>query len=146
MLDKRTQGGNHNSLQLYEWWFLIIFLCQLTMMSLSWHGIILTIQPIRRSIKCNGRVNVIVNDTPLTLWSWKMQLKYWLGHFQTHTNYRCLGHIMWSRLQIDAAKPHRWFVNISSSDGLMPSGNKPLPEPILIQIYVAMLRLWATTN
>ena len=26
----------------------------------------------------------------------------------------------------------------------MPSGNKPLPEPIFTQIYVAILHHWAT--
>ena len=28
-------------------------------------------------------------------------------------------------------------VNIGSGNGLVPSGNKPLPEPMLTQIYVA---------
>ena len=32
---------------------------------------------------------------------------------------------------------HWWSVNIGSGDGLVPSGNKPLPEPMLTQIYVA---------
>ena len=27
-------------------------------------------------------------------------------------------------------------LNIGSGNGLMPSGNKPLPEPMLTQIYV----------
>ena len=27
--------------------------------------------------------------------------------------------------------PHRWLVNIGSSNGLVPSSSKPLPEPIL---------------
>ena len=35
-------------------------------------------------------------------------------------------------------EPQRWEVNIGSGNGLVPSGNKPLPEPILTQIYVAM--------
>ena len=30
-------------------------------------------------------------------------------------------------------------VNIGSGNGLVPSGNKPLPEPMLTQISVAML-------
>ena len=29
-------------------------------------------------------------------------------------------------------------VNIGSGNGLVPSGNKPLPEPMLTQIYVAI--------
>ena len=35
-------------------------------------------------------------------------------------------------MQLDLAD-----VNIRSGDGLVPSGNKPLPEPILTKIYVA---------
>ena len=36
------------------------------------------------------------------------------------------------------AKEHIWRqVNIGSANGLVPSGNKPLPEPMLNQIYVA---------
>ena len=30
--------------------------------------------------------------------------------------------------------------NIGSGNGLVPSGNKPLPEPMLTQIYVAIWR------
>ena len=30
--------------------------------------------------------------------------------------------------------PHWWSVNIGSGNGLVPSGNKPLPEPMLAQI------------
>ena len=33
-----------------------------------------------------------------------------------------------------------WQVNIGSGNGLVPSGNKPLPEPMLTQIYVAIWR------
>ena len=29
-------------------------------------------------------------------------------------------------------------VNIGSGNGLVPPGNKPLPEPVLTQIYVAI--------
>ena len=32
------------------------------------------------------------------------------------------------------------LVNIGSGNGLVPSGNKPLPEPMLTQIYVAKWR------
>ena len=31
-------------------------------------------------------------------------------------------------------------VSIGSGNGLVPSGNKPSPEPMLTQIYVAILR------
>ena len=32
------------------------------------------------------------------------------------------------------------LLNIGSSYGLVPSGNKPSPEPILTEVYVAILR------
>ena len=31
-------------------------------------------------------------------------------------------------------------INIDSGNGLVPSGNKPLPEPLLTQIYVTVCR------
>ena len=33
---------------------------------------------------------------------------------------------------------HWWTINIGSGNGLVPSGNKPLPEPMLTQSYVAI--------
>ena len=39
--------------------------------------------------------------------------------------------------QMNATRPYWWQVNIGSGKGLVPSGNKPLPEPMLTQIYVA---------
>ena len=33
---------------------------------------------------------------------------------------------------------HRWKVNIGSGSGLVLKGNKPIPEPMLTQIYVAI--------
>ena len=38
---------------------------------------------------------------------------------------------------MNATRPYWWKVNIGSGNGLVPSGNKPLPEPMLTQIYVA---------
>ena len=35
---------------------------------------------------------------------------------------------------------HSREINIGSDKGFMPSGNKPLPEPKLTQIYVAIWR------
>ena len=41
---------------------------------------------------------------------------------------------MWNWVQMNATKPQWWLVTIGSGNGLMPSGNKPLPEPVLTQI------------
>ena len=37
--------------------------------------------------------------------------------------------------QINGTEPHEWEVKIGSGNGLLPSGNKPLLEPMLTQIY-----------
>ena len=39
-----------------------------------------------------------------------------------------------------------WQVNIGSSNGLLPLGNKPLPEPVLTHVYVTIRRDWDTIN
>ena len=49
-------------------------------------------------------------------------------------------HFVWNCPQVNATGLHWWYVNIGSGNGLVPSGNKPLPEPMLIQIFVAILR------
>ena len=36
-------------------------------------------------------------------------------------------------LRVNETRPHRWLVNIGSGNGLVLSGNKPLPEPVLTQ-------------
>ena len=37
---------------------------------------------------------------------------------------------------VNATRPHGWLVNIVSGNGLVLSGNKPLPEWLLTQIYI----------
>ena len=50
--------------------------------------------------------------------------------------YRIVAPTVWNSSLVNAKKPHQWEVNIGSGNGLVPSGNKPLPEPILTQICV----------
>ena len=45
---------------------------------------------------------------------------------------------MQNNSRVNATEPHLWKDNIGSGNGLVPWGNKPLPEPILNQIYVAL--------
>ena len=45
---------------------------------------------------------------------------------------------------MNATRPYLWEVNIGSGNGLVPSGNKPLPKPMLTQIYVAKWRHYAS--
>ena len=46
--------------------------------------------------------------------------------------------LMWTCSQVNITEPHKWKVNIGSGIGFVPSGNKPLPEPMLTQIYVTI--------
>ena len=41
--------------------------------------------------------------------------------------------LLWNCPQVIVTGPHWWKVNIGSGNGLVPSGNKPLPEPMLTQ-------------
>ena len=41
---------------------------------------------------------------------------------------------------MNAIRPYWWEVNIGSGNGLVLLGNKPLPESMLTQIYVAKWR------
>ena len=40
-------------------------------------------------------------------------------------------YFLWNCYQANAKTPHWSLVNIGSRNGLVPSGNKPLPEPVL---------------
>ena len=49
-----------------------------------------------------------------------------------------LKHFLWTYSLVNAtATEHIWWsFNISSGNGLVPNGTKPLPEPMLTQFYV----------
>ena len=45
------------------------------------------------------------------------------------------------------ATEHLWWeINMGSDNGLVPSGTKPLPEPMLMQICVTLWRIYATRS
>ena len=46
----------------------------------------------------------------------------------------CDNHVLQKYTQVNATGPQLREVNIGSSDGLVPLGNKPLPGPMLTQI------------
>ena len=62
-------------------------------------------------------------------------MKFSISNFLT--NFSGWG-ILWNCSQMNVAGTHWWLVNIDSGNGLVLSGNKPLPEPMLTQISVAM--------
>ena len=51
-----------------------------------------------------------------------------------------LQHFMLEWCQVNATKLQWWDVNIGSGNGLVPSGNKPLPDPVLTKTLVAIWR------
>ena len=60
-------------------------------------------------------------------------------NFQANFSEWWLRYLLRNCPQMNATKPYWWSVNIGSGNGLVPSGNKPLPEPMLTQIYVVNL-------
>ena len=51
--------------------------------------------------------------------------------FQTLLANWHLEHFFWNWGEVNVTRPHWWKVNICLGNGLMPSGNNPLPEPVL---------------
>ena len=49
-------------------------------------------------------------------------------------------------VNLNAKRPYRWLVNTSWGNGLLPSDNKPLPKPMLTQIYFVIWRHSATMS
>ena len=60
--------------------------------------------------------------------------------FQSHLMNEYFEYFLWNRSYV---KPKNTFnhhgVSIASGNGLVPSGSKPLPEPVLTGTYVAIL-------
>ena len=60
------------------------------------------------------------------------------NNFQTHIVDKFMGHFLLNCPQVNATWPHWWSVDTALVNGLVSLGNKPLPEPMLTQIYVAL--------
>ena len=61
-------------------------------------------------------------------------------NFLVHVTDRIPENVWRNRSEVHAREPHWWKVDIGSGNGLMPSGNKSLPEPMLTQISIAIWR------
>ena len=59
-----------------------------------------------------------------------------LFHVQAKFRDSWLRYLLWNCPNMNVTGLHLWSVNIGSGDGLVPSGSKPLPEPVLTQISV----------
>ena len=68
---------------------------------------------------------------PIGSWEINFNPKY---KFQTHYYLR---HDLINCFQVIVTKPHKSGVTIGSGNCLVPSGNKPFPEPMLTQIHIS---------
>ena len=71
---------------------------------------------------------------------WEISISFQEGNLQVTFSEWWLRYLWWNCPQMNVTRPYWWWVNIGSGNGLVPSGNKPLPEPMLTQIYVAKWR------
>ena len=63
------------------------------------------------------------------------------SNFQTDSSDWWLRYLLWNYPNMNVTGLHWWSVNIGSGNGLVPSGTKPLPEPMLTQICRHMASL-----
>ena len=61
-----------------------------------------------------------------------------IWNFQANFNDWWLRYLLQNCPQMNVTGPYWWQVIIGSGNGLVPTGNKPLPEPMLTQIFVAI--------
>ena len=67
----------------------------------------------------------------LLIGPWGIWLQSQISKFQTHFKDKYLKYFLWNCYQVNATAPHWSLINIGSGNGLVPSGNKQLPKPML---------------
>ena len=72
---------------------------------------------------------------PLGVWQYP-----WFSYFHTHINDRYVEHFPLNCTEVNVTTLDWRLVNIGAGNGLVTSGNKPLPGPILNHICVATWR------
>ena len=63
--------------------------------------------------------------------SFTLAIRYIDVSVNRYTPNKHLKYFLWNCYQVNATTPHWSLVNIGSGNGLVPSGNKPLPESML---------------
>ena len=77
-----------------------------------------------------------INSTMLN-GPWEIWMKFWTCNFQTDFNDWWLRHHLWNCTNMNVTGLHWPSFNIGSGNGLVPSGNKPLPEPMLAMTQIS---------
>ena len=118
---------------LSRWWSCSLLLTCVTMCQLA--SDIAWASPQYVSL-CNILLDIWRNVyCPNTVYSLTDPSGTWLqsqiSKFQTHFNEKYLKYLLWNCYKVNATAPHWSSVNIGLGSGFVPSGNKPLPEPML---------------
>ena len=71
---------------------------------------------------------------------WEIWIKFEVNSFQLFFKLviDCWGIFCEIYISLIVTEPQWWFINIGLDNGLVPSGNKPLLEPVVNQIYVVI--------
>ena len=69
------------------------------------------------------------HDDPYEIW-----IEFQMNNFRAKFSNWWVRYILWSYPHVVVTRPHCWLVDIRSGNGLVPSGNKSLHEPMLTQI------------
>ena len=70
----------------------------------------------------------------------------WYEFFKLKMKDRYLEHSLWNHLELSAKRPYWTLVNIGSENGLVHSGNRPIPEATLTNIYDVTRTHWFNGN
>ena len=106
-----------------SWVINVRFSCVCTHRNYCWNDCWLNSLPRETSIK----------NRYLTLTHWPLgNLNEIFRHviFKQDFSDWWLRHLLWNCLNMNVTGLHWWSVNFGSGNGLVPSGNKPLPEPM----------------
>ena len=91
--------------------------------------------------QCTPGYRMIIPILPLnSLAPGGIWLQSQINKFQTHFNDKYLKYFLWNCYQVNATIHHWSLIHTGSGNGLVPSGNKPLPEPVWTKIPVAIWR------
>ena len=84
----------------------------------------------------------------LTHWPLGGAVAILISNFKMHIKniHKYIKNFMWNCPEVNSTWPHWSLVNIDLGNCLVPSGNKPLPEPMLTQTYVAICCHKTTMN
>ena len=104
----------------------------------KWLDFIFNLMPLQINIYVFVNETITWQLTSNSLAPREILMKFYIFNFQTDFSDWWLRHLLWNCPNMNVTGLHWWSVNIGSGNGLVLSGNKPLPEPMLTQICVTI--------